>query len=57
MNLKEDMEGCIDIDLFSGLWLLIEGDKAVDVLIGESEYSGYKVLEGGFYISKELWER
>ena len=54
MNLREDPEGCIDIDLTSGLWLLIEGDKAVDVILGESEYSGYMVLDGGFYISKEL---
>ena len=52
MNYREDFSGCIDLDLTEDLWLLIEGDKATDVFIGETE--GFcKVLPGGFYISKE----
>ena len=50
-NYREDIKGTIDIELYSGMWLLIEGDRATDVFIGEIE-GAIEVLPGGFFITK-----
>jgi hypothetical protein len=51
-NYKEDFDGCITIDLAPNIWMLIEGDRATDVFIGDG--FNCKVAEGGFYIKRDL---